>query len=163
MSDKLDRVYELQKAFDKRISGRLGVKTDKETWVKRMATFMMTESVELLDAVNWKWWRDRHKIDWNNVIEESMDMFHILLSLWNHLNLTTDEIVRYYEAKNRENFRRQEGKSSGRKDYIFEATGYDADEDQTNLDWECWLCEPDCSDCGFNTGLNKCGCEIHGQ
>lgn len=114
--DKLDKIFELQKRYDKRISKRPGVVTNKETWVKRMAIFMHTEATELLEATNWKWWRNPRKIDWDNVIEESIDMLHILLSLWNHLNLTTDEITEAYIKKNKENHARQDGNSK-RKGY----------------------------------------------
>ena len=56
--DKLDEIFDLQDALNKRI----GVNTDamseeeKAKWVLNYTRAMQQEIAELIDSVPWKWW-----------------------------------------------------------------------------------------------------------
>ncbi len=121
--DKLDKMFQLQEAFDDRIADLPGVMTDEETWTERLAVFMMVEGAELLESTDWAWWRPDGRWDRENAIEESVDILHGLLSLWNHLGLTPEEVFLAYTDKNQENFRRQDGESE--RDYSRGKKGYE--------------------------------------
>jgi len=55
------------------------VDNDWETKKRNWNLAIITESVELLDSIDWPWWKNK-KTDWDNVTVEMIDTFTFLLS-----------------------------------------------------------------------------------
>ena len=87
--DKLDEIFEQQKA----LNNRIGVKTedmsveDKAQWVLNYTRAMQQEIAELIDSVPWKWWAKYQEFDEQNAKVEVVDLFHFLISIAYHIFL----------------------------------------------------------------------------
>ncbi len=115
--DKLEVLLDLQNTFDDYIKEKRNLNyDDKEEWIKNLSTAIIMEACELKDSVNWKWWRNAKEIDWENVKEEIIDIWHFLMSISLKVGLTAEDILGLYIDKNIENYKRQLG-TSERKDY----------------------------------------------
>ncbi len=108
--DKLDHIWEMQKALNRRI----GVVTDnlpeeeKVRWILNYCRAMSQEIAELTDSVPWKWWAKYQKFDEQNAKVEVVDLFHFLVSLAQVLGMTAEDLYQAYLKKNQINFKRQE-------------------------------------------------------
>ncbi len=112
-SDKLDVIYNLQKAFDtKLVEDRNLHHITKEEWVQKEILAMLSELAELLDEVNFKWWKNKKEISEDNIKEELIDILHFFVSTCIKMGMTSEEIYQIYIRKNRENFARQNGQSA---------------------------------------------------
>lgn len=110
--DKLDKLFDLQDNFDQYIKEKRGLDySDKEFWIQQMCRCIITEACELNDATNWKHWKNKKDIDWDNVREEIIDIWHFLISLSIKVDLSPDDIINKYIDKNLENYNRQLGTS----------------------------------------------------
>ena len=110
--DKLHILFDLQKTFDDYIKEKRNLDySDIEKWIRKMCIAIITEACELNDACNWKWWKNKKDIDWNNVKEEVVDLWHFLLSLSIKIGLTPEDLINEYIQKNIENYNRQLGNS----------------------------------------------------
>ena len=72
---------------------------------------MMSELAELIDEVNFKWWKNPHELRPDCVREELSDILHFFVSMCIEAGMTADDLYRVYVGKNRENHLRQEGLS----------------------------------------------------
>lgn len=80
---------------------------------------IIDEVSEIKDHLNWKPWKNNKIIDMEEVKEESIDLLHFLLDIFNKLEMTPYEIVERYDAKHQENIDRQtDGGKDGRKEYV---------------------------------------------
>lgn len=80
--DKLEVLFKLQKMFDDYIAEKRNLDySDQDVWKNKLCTAIITEACELNNAFNWKWWKNKHEIDWGNVKEEIIDLLHFILSL----------------------------------------------------------------------------------
>ena len=108
--DKLDEIFDLQNALNKRI----GVNTDamsdedKAEWVLKYTLAMQQEMAELVDSVPWKWWAKYQKFDEQNAKVEVVDLFHFLISLAQVLGMTPEAVHNAYTKKNKVNHERQD-------------------------------------------------------
>ena len=108
--DKLDEIFDLQEALNKRI----GVNTDamsdedKAEWVLKYTLAMQQEMAELVDSVPWKWWAKYQKFDEQNAKVEVVDLFHFLISLAQVLGMTPEDVHNAYTKKNKVNHERQD-------------------------------------------------------
>lgn len=108
--DKLDEIFDLQNALNKRI----GVNTDamsdedKAEWVLKYTLAMQQEMSELVDSVPWKWWAKYQKFDEQNAKVEVVDLFHFLISLAQVLGMTPEDVHNAYTKKNKVNHERQD-------------------------------------------------------
>lgn len=108
--DKLDEIFDLQDALNKRI----GVNTDamsdedKAEWVLKYTLAMQQEMAELVDSVPWKWWAKYQKFDEQNAKVEVVDLFHFLISLAQVLGMTPEDVHNAYTKKNKVNHERQD-------------------------------------------------------
>ena len=108
--DKLDELFDLQAALNKRI----GVRTDdmsdedKTQWVLNYTRAMQQELSELVDSVPWKWWAKYQKFDEQNAKVEVIDLFHFLISLAQVLGMTAEDVHEIYTKKNKVNHNRQD-------------------------------------------------------
>ncbi len=108
--DKLEILFDLQNTFDEYIREKRSLDySNKEEWVQKICTAIITEACELNDACNWKWWKNKKKIDWDNVKEEIIDLWHFLISVSLKVGLKPRDIVNHYIDKNLENYNRQLG------------------------------------------------------
>ena len=108
--DKLDEIFDLQDALNKRI----GVNTDtmsdedKAEWVLKYTLAMQQEMAELVDSVPWKWWAKYQKFDEQNAKVAVGDLFHFLISLAQVLGMTPEDVHNAYSKKNKVNHERQD-------------------------------------------------------
>jgi len=118
--DKLDRIFFMQNLFDRDVVEKrnLGGITKPEFIQKRVLA-MVSELAELLDEVNFKWWKDPKEINSDNIRDELVDILHFFVGMCLDSGMGAEELFDRYMAKNKENFDRQYGKS--------EKKGYELD------------------------------------
>lgn len=118
--DKLSHIFELQNAFDSALSEKrdLGHITRQE-WMQKEILAMLSELAELLDEVQFKWWKNPTPMNEEAAKEELVDILHFFVSMCLKMDMDADELYRRYLEKNKENFDRQEGKSD-RDGYTWE-------------------------------------------
>ena len=109
--DKLDIIFELQAALDRDIQERRGLDFPMERWIQKDVLAMVSELAELLDEVNFKWWKNEKPIDEAALHGELVDILHFFISMCIRSGMSAEELFSGYIAKNRENFDRQYGRS----------------------------------------------------
>ena len=108
--DKLDEIFEQQKA----LNNRIGVITeemsaeDKAQWVLNYTRAMQQEIAELIDSVPWKWWAKYQEFDEQNAKVEVVDLFHFLISIAQVLGMSPEDVYQAYVKKNKVNHKRKE-------------------------------------------------------
>ncbi len=111
--DKLDEIFELQKLFDDRLAVErdlLHIKPDE--WIQKETLAMISELAELLDEVNFKWWKNPKPINERAIKEELVDILHFFISMCIKMGMDSNELHDMYLKKNKENFDRQKGIST---------------------------------------------------
>src|SRR5215211_8986468 len=108
--DKLEEIFQMQDALNRRIGVNLPPSTDEEKakWILNYTRAMQQETAELIDSVPWKWWAKYQKFDEQNAKVEVVDLFHFLISLAQVLGMSADDVFNAYCKKNEVNFKRQE-------------------------------------------------------
>ncbi len=109
--DKLDKIFEMQKALDGYIAENRSLNFTVDEWVQKKCLAMISEISELLCEVNFKWWKNKKEIDVKAVKEEMVDILHFLVGMCINAGMTADEMFEIYYNKNKENFDRQNGLS----------------------------------------------------
>lgn len=110
--DKLDRIFELQSAFNDELVERRHLQDiPMEQWLQMQTLAMISELSELIDEVNFKWWKNEKPVDINRVRDEIVDILHFFVSMCLRSGMDADELFERYTRKNRENFDRQHGLS----------------------------------------------------
>lgn len=110
--DKLDIIFRLQDSFDKEIVKKRGLENvTADEWIQKETLAMISELAELLDEVNFKWWKNKKEIDYNLVKEELIDILHFFASMCLKVGMDSQEVFQRYINKNKENFNRQYGAS----------------------------------------------------
>ena len=110
--DQLQEIFRLQKAFNDDLIERRGLQgISDEEWIQKQTLAMLSEMAELLDEVNFKWWKNPKPVNPVAVKEELVDILHFFVSMCLRAGMTADELYEMYLAKNQENFRRQQGLS----------------------------------------------------
>ncbi|MGI6173185.1 MAG: dUTPase [Christensenellales bacterium] len=112
MTDKLDAIFAMQKQLNDEIVEKrhLEAVTQSE-WIQKLTLATLSELSEVLDEVNFKWWKNEKPVDEAKLQEELVDVLHFFISMCLRANLTPDALYEKYLAKNEENFRRQRGLS----------------------------------------------------
>lgn len=111
--DKLETVFYWQKKFDDELIARRGLSDiTMEEWIQRETLAMMSELSELIDEVNYKWWKNPKEVSVDNVRDELVDILHFFVSMCIKSGMDASELTRRYMEKNRENFDRQNGLSA---------------------------------------------------
>lgn len=118
--DKLDVIFELQKKLDTDIQERRSLDFPMEQWIQKDVLAMISELAELLDEVNFKWWKNEKPINEEALHGELVDILHFFVSMCIRAGLDSDKLYEGYIAKNKENFDRQYGRSQKK--------GYDVNE-----------------------------------
>jgi len=109
--DKLDKIFSLQSFLDEKIALERNLNFSKEEWIQKEVLAMISELSEVLDEVNFKWWKNKQEINDKQLKEEIVDLLHFLISMALKAGMSSDEIFNIYMEKNAENIKRQEGKS----------------------------------------------------
>lgn len=110
--DRLEEMLQIQKALNERIKESRGLTgISSETWMQKYTLGMLSEMAELLDEVNFKWWKNEKPVDPDALKEELVDILHFFLSMCIAAGMDTEEIYQIYLRKNKENIARLEGKS----------------------------------------------------
>ena len=111
--DKLDIIFERQALLDSAVQDNTGrmatMEADEKIQKKVMA--MQVELAELLDEVNYKWWKNKKPVDIKKVHEELADILHFFISACITAGLSAQSLFEVYNSKNKENHNRQQGKS----------------------------------------------------
>ncbi len=110
--DKLERIFELQKGFQDKLKQERGL-TDipMQEWLQKQTLAMVSELAELLEEVNFKWWKNPHELNTANIHEELSDILHFFISMCIESGMTADDLFNVYVGKNKENHMRQDGTS----------------------------------------------------
>lgn len=111
--DKLDTIFDMQRQLDEDIIRRRSLPpiTPAE-WIQKDVLAIVSELGELLDEVNFKWWKNPKQLDMPAIQEEMVDILHFFISMCIRAGMNADELFRIYQDKNKENFNRQLGKSA---------------------------------------------------
>ncbi|MDD3947314.1 MAG: dUTPase [Clostridia bacterium] len=123
MEEKLDMlqvVFDLQKKFDTEIVQKRNLEgIAPDVWIQKEVLAMLSELAELLDEVNFKWWKNPKEINYDNIKGELIDILHFFASMCLKIGMDAPEVYERYIQKNKENFLRQYGQSA--------KTGYELD------------------------------------
>lgn len=109
--DKLDMIFQLQQSLDDDIATRRNLDFSREVWLQKEVLAMISELSEVLDEVNFKWWKNAKPVDDAALKGELVDVLHFFVSMCLRSGMTADELFSLYKAKNQENFDRQYGRS----------------------------------------------------
>ncbi len=110
--DKLDLMFSMQDKLDSEIVTTRGLQDiTPDQWIQKETLAMLSEMAELIAEVNFKWWKNPKEIDYNNVKDELVDVFHFFMSMCLKVGMDADELLKRYISKNEENFKRQQGLS----------------------------------------------------
>jgi dimeric dUTPase (all-alpha-NTP-PPase superfamily) len=116
--DKLATIFKMQKSFDDEVIERRNLQGISACeWLQKQTLAMVSELAELLDEVNFKWWKNPKEVNISNIRDELVDILHFFISMCIKSGMDADELYTRYLAKNEENFKRQHGLS--------EKQGYD--------------------------------------
>ena len=110
--DKLEVIFDLQKQLDMDITTRRHLEhITPHEWIQKDVLAMVAELGELLNEVNFKWWKNPKEIDQAAINEELVDVLHFFISMCIRAGMDAEELYRIYVEKNKENFDRQYGRS----------------------------------------------------
>lgn len=109
--DKLDVIFQLQESLDSDIAARRNLVYSREEWMQKEVLAMISELSEVLDEVNFKWWKNPKSVDDAALKGELVDVLHFFVSMCLKSGMTAEELFSLYKAKNQENFDRQYGRS----------------------------------------------------
>jgi dimeric dUTPase (all-alpha-NTP-PPase superfamily) len=113
MQDKLQEIFDMQKSLNDDIKQKRNLTGfTKEEWMQKETLAMLSEMAELIDEVNFKWWKNPKPVDEIKVKEELVDILHFFVSMCLIYDMDAEELYRMYIDKNKENFDRQNGKSA---------------------------------------------------
>jgi dimeric dUTPase (all-alpha-NTP-PPase superfamily) len=110
MADKLEEIFRMQEALNKRIGVETADMTEEEKvkWTLNYLRAMQQEMAELTDSVPWKWWAKYQKFDEQNARVEVIDLFHFLISIAQVLGMSAEDVYQAYHNKNADNHQRQD-------------------------------------------------------
>ncbi len=117
--DKLDTIFEYQNKFDSEIIEKRGLQYSMEEWIEKETLAMMSELAELIEEVQFKWWKNKKETDVDAVKGELVDILHFFVSMCIKTGMDGKELFERYIDKNKENFNRQYGLSE-KKGYELE-------------------------------------------
>lgn len=109
--DKLEKIFEMQKLLDDDIAARRHLTYSTEEWMQKEVLAMLSELSEVLDEVNFKWWKNKKPLNSDALRSELVDILHFFVSMCIRSGMNADELFERYVEKNKENFDRQYGRS----------------------------------------------------
>ena len=121
--DKLEKIFEMQKLFDDDIAARRNLDFTTEEWMQKEVLAMLSELSEVLDEVNFKWWKNKKPLDTDALRGELVDILHFFVSMCIRSGMDADELFARYIEKNKENFDRQYGRSEKKGYEVIDGQG----------------------------------------
>ncbi len=110
--DKLEKIFLWQNKFDTQLAENRGLQDiPMEQWIQKETLAMISELAELIDEVNFKWWKNEKPVDVDKVKDELVDILHFFVSMCLKTGMNAQELFERYLNKNKENFDRQNGAS----------------------------------------------------
>lgn len=109
--DKLDSIFKMQQLLNDDIIKRRNLDFSTEEWMQKEVLAMISELSEVLDEVNFKWWKNKKPIDMEALRFELVDVLHFFISMCLFAGMDADKLFEMYKEKNKENFDRQYGRS----------------------------------------------------
>lgn len=110
--DKLDMIFSRQQAFDDELIRKRGLwEITMQEWMQKECIALMVELGELMEEVQYKWWKNPKEMDMAAVKEELVDILHFFVSMCLKAGMDAGELHALYMKKNEENFKRQHGTS----------------------------------------------------
>ncbi|MBQ2433611.1 MAG: dUTPase, partial [Clostridia bacterium] len=91
--DKLDKIFEMQENLNADIIEKRslhGIPDDK--WIQMQTLAMLSEMAELIDEVNFKWWKNPKPINEDNVKDELVDILHFFVSMCLRAHMSPEEL-----------------------------------------------------------------------
>ncbi len=111
--DKLERVFALQAAFNDAINKTRHLEDiSDDEWVRKFSLALIVEVGELLEATEFKWWKNPRPIDREQLKEEIADVFHFVVSIALAAGMDAEELFERFLRKHQENIDRQQGRSA---------------------------------------------------
>jgi dimeric dUTPase (all-alpha-NTP-PPase superfamily) len=113
INDRLSDIFALQKTLNDDIRAKRNLNGfTHEEWIQKHTLAMLSEMAEVLDEVNFKWWKNPKPVDHDALKEELVDILHFYISMCVEAGMSPQELYDRYISKNKENFNRQSGLSS---------------------------------------------------
>ncbi|MEZ4627577.1 MAG: dUTPase [Eubacteriales bacterium] len=109
--DKLDVIFQMQQSLNEDIESRRNINFTREEWMQKEVLAMISELSEVLDEVNFKWWKNAKPIDDASLKGELVDVLHFFVSMCLKSGMTADELFCALQSQESENFDRQYGRS----------------------------------------------------
>lgn len=110
--DLLKEIFRLQARFDQAVIEHRGLAFSQDVWIQKEILAIISELSEILDEVNFKWWKDPKEINKAALKEEIVDVLHFFVSMCLKAGIGPEELYEAYVQKNEENFARQQGATS---------------------------------------------------
>ncbi len=110
--DRLGTIFAWQQRFQDELVERRGLDFDQRTWIQKQALALIVELGEVLEAAQFKWWKNPEAWDPQHLHEELVDVLHFYVAMCLAAGMTAEDLFQGYLAKNQENFRRQAGQSA---------------------------------------------------
>lgn len=111
MADRLEEIFTWQARFNDQLRENRGLHYSASEWIQREAIALMVELGETMEEARYKWWKNPVPIEPDKLHEELIDVLHFFISMCIDAGLDAEGLYQGYLAKNRENFRRQQGLS----------------------------------------------------
>ncbi len=104
--DKLEKLIEMQRDLASVLaSPRYPSKAEER--ISLLCTAIIHEAIELQRLTNWKWWKNPTDFNIEDAKEELIDIWHFVLQATIELNMTPEDILKYYSKKNNLNKERK--------------------------------------------------------
>lgn len=111
--DKLEHIFALQRGFQDKIKRERHLEDiPPDQWIQKQTLALISELAELLEEVNFKWWKNPHELNQAAIHEELSDILHFFVSMCLEAGMSAQDLYDVYVGKNKENVLRQEGKSA---------------------------------------------------
>ncbi|PSR23781.1 MAG: dUTPase [Sulfobacillus acidophilus] len=111
MTDRLADIFMWQQRFNETVRRDRQLTLSSAEWIQKEAMALMVELGEVLEESRYKWWKNPEPIERDKLHEELVDVLHFFISMCIDAGLDAQTLYEGYLAKNRENFRRQQGLS----------------------------------------------------
>ena len=91
--DKLEEIFRLQQSFQDKLKQEGGLtEIPMEQWLQKQTLAMLSELAELLEEVNFKWWKNPHELSEANIHEELSDILHFFVSMCIEAGMSAEDL-----------------------------------------------------------------------
>lgn len=115
--DSLYEIFQLQHELNCKIGLDTINAPNKKDWLYQLNVALHDESQELQNSCHWKWWSKEVKEnpdlqfkikDEGNAKIEAIDILHFLVSIFQVLDMTPEDVLKVYRMKHQKNIERQD-------------------------------------------------------